>query len=210
MQNLKNTDDELNQFLQRKLNIINEYITLLKEHNISLIKKLCKEDKDAPLKLYNIKTEILKIDDKLDDLQSLIQTENNEKNKDGILQYLNLINEEKQAYMILNEQSSSLQNQNDYSSVSNENKIMYEKYDPEEEKIRKSFEEMIDRENKDFYEANKEEIDKFEEEYGPQDYDEDDDICYREYLDWRYDEYKKLYKEFYALVNSENVKSWRK
>ena len=93
MQNLKNTDDELNQFLQRKLNIINEYITLLKEHNISLIKKLCKEDKDAPLKLYNIKTEILKIDDKLDDLQSLIQTENNEKNKDGILQYLNLINE---------------------------------------------------------------------------------------------------------------------
>ena len=205
--------------LEQKLMLVNEIIFLIRENYIPHIKKLSKESENIQLKLLNVRNEILKIDDKLEDILSFCSI-NTVADIDKVkYQVYNLINEEKAAYSFIFEKKELFNCSND-NDLSQKNNVMMEvnkiaakvlsNEDLEEIKIRKSFEEMMDNENRNFYDSLK------EEEGYPLIYDacsiqidEEDDVYYQEYKEWRYQEYKKLYKEFYALVNSENVKSWK-
>lgn len=212
MSNNTRTDKEF--ILEQKLYIIIQLIYLIKDQNILSVKNISKENKDIQTKLLNMRTEILKIEDKLNDILNINKVNSvNEINK-TVAQFLNLINEEKAANI-------SVENQNQHDIKNNDNnvnkseqktnnviKLHTNNTDLEEMKIRTSFNEMIARENKDVYESIKDD-EEYKEFLDCSDFivDEEDSL-YQDYLDDRYEEYKKYYKEFYALVNSANIKSW--
>ena len=100
---MKNGNQSKSEYiLEQKLYIVNELISLIREHNIFQIKKLCKENKDIQLKLLNVKTEILKIDDKLEDILNFNTINDITEMDNAVSQVLNMINEEKAAYSIIN------------------------------------------------------------------------------------------------------------
>ena len=157
MSNNTRTDKEF--ILEQKLYIIIQLIYLIKDQNILSVKNISKENKDIQTKLLNMRTEILKIEDKLNDILNINKVNSvNETNK-TVAQFLNLINEEKAANI-------SVENQNQHDIKNNDNnvnkseqktnnviKLHTNNTDLEEMKIRTSFNEMIARENKDVYES---------------------------------------------------------
>ena len=206
---MKNENQSKNEYiLEQKLYIVNELISIIRKHYIPQVKKLCKENKDIQLKLLNVKTEILKIDDKLEDILNLNSINDINEMNNTVSQVLNMINEEKAAYLIKEDNSNNintkiLQNNN----ISDSSSQILSEEDIEEKKIRKSFEELMDQENRSYYDLIK------EDEGFPDNYDDysmetdgEEDPGYESYKEYKYD----YYKEFYALVNSENVKYWRK
>lgn len=205
MTKLEENNKEL--ILEQKLSIITQLVQLIKDYNIPLIKKIGKENTSVQLKLMKIKTEILKLDDKIDDIIYIsniadIGTMNNK-----MAQFLNLINEEKTAYSdILSEEFEKNRNktvQPINREVTKINASGSLNINTEDMKIKEIYNQMLN-------EANDKKSIKENAIKSLNDLIENETNSMSDFLNFQCDAYKNAYKEFIALVKLYNITNWTK
>lgn len=205
---MNNCLNEKEYILEEKLFIVNLLLLTLK-NNVIQVKKLCKDNKDIQLKMLDVRTEILKIEDRIEDILDLNNINTVKDINEASSRFSNLINEESLASSTISSNNlieinkTSINAQKDIHKSTNTKELTKEEL--EEKTLRKWFEEMIKEEEEEFRSHYSQEIEEMENAEL-----EENKATYHEYLDCSFEEYKKEYKEFCSLIATENIETLRK